>query len=252
MHRAFAAAIAALCGLASIGPAAAGDIIVLSPGATESSLAEIVPLFEKSSGTTVRVSYGPVGALAKRVAGGEPADVVIVADQAADELRQKGKLVPGSEVVVAKVGVGVFVKKGAPKPDISSLNAFLTSLANAKSISYSDPALGGSAANYVASLMDSLDVTGAIKPKTKLVPPAKPALDLIANGGADFGLNQISEIMADPRLELVGPLPAEVQNYTRYVASIATSSTQKEAAKALIAFLATSPAVAIMKSKGFE
>lgn len=252
MNRAIAAAIAALCGLASIEAAAAADIICVSPGATESSLAEIIPGFEKSSGQTVKVSYGSVGSLVKRIAAGEAADVVIVSEQAADELRQKGKLVPGSEVVIAKVGVGVFVKKGAPKPDISSLNAFLSSLANAKSISYSDPALGGSAANYVASLMDSLDVTGAIKPKTKLVPPAKPLADLIANGGAEFGMNQISEILADPRLELVGPLPAEVQNYTRYVASIAVASAQKDAGKALIAYLASDAAAALMKSKGFE
>jgi molybdate transport system substrate-binding protein len=252
MNRVIAAAVAALLGFAAAGNAAAAEIISVSPGATESSLAELVPQFEQSSGNKVKVVYGPAGALADRVKAGEAVDVAILAEPAAEALRKLGKLVTGSETVVAKVGVGVFVRKGDPKPDISSLDAFLRSLMSAKSISYSDPALGGSAANYVGNLMASLDVTGAIKPKTKLVPPAKPLNDLIANGGADFGLNQIAEILADPRLELVGPLPAEIQNYTRYVASVVATSQQQDVGKALIAFLAAPAASAVWTAKGFE
>jgi molybdate transport system substrate-binding protein len=253
MNRAIAIAAAALlCAPVAAGYAGAAEIVCLSPGATESSLSEIVPQFEQASGHQVKVSYGSVGALANRVKNGEAADVVILAAPVAEELRAAGKLVAGSEVVVAKVGVGVFVRKGDPKPDVSSLAAFMSALQAAKAISYSDPALGGSAANYVAGLMNTLDVTGAIKPKTKLVPPAKPLADLVAGGGADFGLNQISEILADPRLELVGPLPAEIQNYTNYVASVAASSRQPDAGKALIDYLASPPAAAVMRSKGFE
>jgi molybdate transport system substrate-binding protein len=251
MNRAIAA-MAALLSFAAAGAAGAAEITVLSPGATESSLSELVPQFEQSSGHKVKVVYGPAGALADRVKAGEAADVAILSEPAADALRKLGKLVAGSETVVAKVGVGVFVRKGDPKPDISSVDAFLRSLANAKSISYSDPALGGSAANYVGNLMASLDITGSIKPKTKLVPPAKPLNDLIANGGADFGLNQIAEILADPRLELVGPLPAEIQNYTRYVASVVTTSQQPDIGKALIAFLAAPGASVVWTAKGFE
>jgi len=91
---------------------------------------------------------------------------------------------------------------------------------NAKVISYSDPKLGGTAANYVGQLMSSLDVTGSIGPKTKLTPPSKPLADFVASGGADFGLNQITEILQDPRLELVGPLPADIQFYTEYAAGV--------------------------------
>jgi molybdate transport system substrate-binding protein len=253
MNRAIAWAVAALSfGIAAVGTAGAAEIICLSPGATESPLSELVSQFEQSSGHKVTVAYGPAGALADRVKTGEAVDVAILAEPASDALRKLGKLVAGSETVVAKVGVGVFVRKGDPKPDISSVDAFLRSVMAAKSISYSDPSLGGSAANYVANLMASLDITGAIKPKTKLVPPAKPLNDLIANGGADFGLNQIAEILADPRLELVGPLPAEIQNYTRYVASLVATSRQQDVGKALITFLAAPAASVVWTSKGFE
>jgi molybdate transport system substrate-binding protein len=154
--------------------------------------------------------------------------------------------------VIAKVGVGVFVPKGAPKPDIATVEAFLHSVTNAKAIAYSDPALGGTAANYVGRLMNSLDTTGSIKAKTKLTPPSKPLADFVVGGGADFGLTQITEIFADPRLELAGPLPAPIQYYTLYAASLVASSEHQDIGRALIAFLAAPTAAAVMRTKGFE
>jgi molybdate transport system substrate-binding protein len=178
-------------------------------------------------------------------------DVALVGSSAADELIKLRKFAAGSKVVIARVGVGVFVRKGDPKPDISSRDAFVRSVMNAKIISYSDPKLGGTAANYVGRLMDSLDVTGSIGPKTKLTPPSKPLADFVASGGADFGLSQITEILQDARLELVGPLPAEIQFYTDYAAGVMVSSQHSDVGKALIAFLATPAASGLMKSKGF-
>lgn len=230
----------------------AAEIKVFSPGATEGAFSVLLPQFEKASGHKVTIKYGPVGALVDRVRKGEAADVAILSEPAAEELRKQEKLVAGSEVVVAKVGIGVFVRKGDPKPDISSVDAFLRSLAAAKSIAYANPALGGSTSILVGNLMNSLDASGSIKAKTKLVAPAKPLLDLIAGGGADFGFNPISEILPDPRLELVGPLPAPMQKYTRYVASLVATSQQQDAVKALFAFLTSPAAVAVMKTKGFE
>ena len=165
---------------------------------------------------------------------------------------KRGKLVAGSETVVAKVGIGAFVRKGDPKPDISSVDAFLRALGGAKVIAYADPSLGGSTSILVGELMKSLDITGSIGPKTKLVPPAKPLLDLVAGGGVDFGFNPISEILPDPRLELVGPLPAPIQKYTRYVASLVEGSPQPDAFKALVAFLSSPEAAALLRTKGFE
>ncbi len=253
MSRTIVAAVATLlCAVSIAGSAGAAEIICISPGATESSLAELTPQFDQSSGNRVMVGYGSAGSLVTRVKSGEAVDVAILAEPAVKDLIQQGKLVAGTQTVVAKVGVGVFVRKGDPKPDISTVEAFQRSVAAAKSISYSDPTLGGSAANYVANLMATMDITGSIKPKTKLVPPAKPLNDLIASGGADFGLNQIAEILADPRLELVGPLPAEIQNYTRYVASVVATSREQDAARALITYLASPASAAVWRSKGFE
>jgi molybdate transport system substrate-binding protein len=181
MYRALSLAAGVLLYAATVtNHANAAEIKVLSPGATEGAFSVLLPQFEKASGHKVTIKYGPVDALANRVRKGEAADVAIWSEPAAEELRKQEKLVAGSEVVVAKVGIGVFVRKGDPKPDISSVDAFLRSLAAAKSIAYANPALGGSTSILVGNLMNSLDTSGSIKAKTKLVAPAKPLLDLIA------------------------------------------------------------------------
>jgi molybdate transport system substrate-binding protein len=251
MFRAISAAALLLCVTDAPNQANAAEITLLSPGAVGSSLRELVPQFEQASGHKVKVGYSPALALVDKLKQGEIADVAIVGSSAADELMKLGKFAKESKVVIARVGVGVFVRRGDPKPNISSSDAFLRSVMNAKAISYSDPKLGGTAANYVGRMMNSLDVTGSIGPKTKLTPPAKPLADFVANGGADFGLTQITEILQDPRLELVGPLPEEIQFYTVYAAGVMAASRQQDAGKALIAFLAMPAASAVMKSKGF-
>jgi molybdate transport system substrate-binding protein len=247
----FAAAVL-LCASTAFDRAGAAELKVLSPGATESSLSEILPQFERATEHKLKIEYGPVGALANRVKKGEAVDVVILSEPVAEELRKDSVVVAGSEALIAKVGVGVFVRKGAPKPDISSMAAFMRAISNARIIAYADPKLGGSASIYVGNLMESLDVTGSIGPKTKLVPPAKPLLDLVAKGDVEFGFGPISEILPDPRLEVVGPLPAEIQNYSKYVAGVVTTSKQHDAGKALIAYLASPAATAVFKTKGFE
>jgi molybdate transport system substrate-binding protein len=254
MGRAISLAAAALllCVSVAVCDASAAEIRLMSPGAVSTSLDELIPQFEKSSGHQVTVGYSPALALVDRLKKGEPTDVAIVGDAAADEFARLGLFVTGSKAVIAKVGVGVFVRRGDPKPDVSTPEAFMRSVMNAKAISYSDPKLGGTAANYVGQLLGSLDITGSIGSKTKLTPPSKPLRDFVAGGGADFGLNQITEIVADARLELVGPLPAAYQYYTLYAAGVMTKSQHPDVGTALIAFLASPAASAVMKSKGFE
>jgi len=247
-----ALAMALLPCLLAAGRGHAAEIILVSPGAVSSSLTELIPQFEQSSGHKVTVRYSPALALADRIAKGEAADVAILGEPAADKLIQAGRLTAGSKVVVANVGVGVFVRRGAAKPEIGTVDAFRSAVTNAQAIAYSDPALGGTAANYVGGLMASLDTGGAIKAKTRLTLPSRPLADFVVAGGADFGLTQITEILADPRLELVGPLPAPMQYYTRYAASLVASSESQDAGKALIAFLASPAAAAVMRTKGFE
>jgi molybdate transport system substrate-binding protein len=241
-----------LCALAAPNRLDAAELKIFSPGSTEVAFSQLLPGFEKISGHKISIEYGPVGALAARVGKGEAVDVAILSEPATEALRRQGKLVAGSTVEIAKVGIGVFVRKGDPKPDIGSVDAFLRALTSARLIAYADPALGGSTSILVGELMSSLDVTGSIGPKTKLVPPAKPLLDLVAGGGVDFGFNPISEILPDPRVELVGPLPGPIQKYTLYVASLVEGSRQQDAFKALVAFLTSPEAAAVLHAKGFE
>ena len=252
MGRAFSSVAAVLLFVSSASHAVAAEIKLLSPGAMMSSLKELVPQFEKSSGHKVTVTYAPALAIAERVKNGEAADVAIMGKGSADALDNLGKLSAGSKIVIARVGVGVFVRRGDPKPDVSSVEAFKSALMSAKTITFSDPALGGSASNYVSGLLDSLDPTGSVKAKTKLAMQYRSLADLVAGGGADFGLNQVAEIVADPRLELVGPLPAPIQRYTQYVAAVVAVSGSQSAGKELVGFLASPAAAEVMRPKGFE
>jgi molybdate transport system substrate-binding protein len=253
MNRILALARASLlCLVAGMGHANAAEITCLSPGALESAFSILIPQFEQASGHKIVLDYASAGVVAGRIGKGETVDVVILPEPALDALRQQGKLAAGGELTIARVGVGVFVRKGDPRPDVGSVETFRRSLLSAGSIAYSDPALGGTAANYVAGLMGRLGIAAEMTPKTRLVPPAKPLADLVAGGGAEFGLNQISEILADPRLDLVGPLPAEIQSYTRYAAGLLAAGTKQAAGKAWIDFLVAAQSAAIMRAKGFE
>jgi len=144
------------------------------------------------------------------------------------------------------------VRRGDPKPDVSTADAFRRALLDAKVIVYSDPALGGSASNYVHELIAKLDTTGEIKPKIKLAVEYRSIANTVAAGGVDLALNQIAEIVADARLELVGPLPQPYQRYTNYAAGVIATSRNQSASKQFIAFMATPEAAAIMRRRGFE
>jgi molybdate transport system substrate-binding protein len=233
-------------------PARADELKLLTPGAVLSSLKELVPAFEQASGHRVQVTLSPALAVADRVKNDEAFDIVITGRGPAEALEKLGKLSAGSVTVISRVGVGVFVRRGDPKPDVSSADAFRRALLDAKVIVYSDPALGGSASNYVHELIAKLDTTGEIKPKIKLAVEYRSIANTVAAGGVDLALNQIAEIVADARLELVGPLPAPYQRYTNYAAGVIATSRSQDASRAFIAFMATPEAAAIMRRRGFE
>jgi molybdate transport system substrate-binding protein len=211
----------------------------------------LIPDFEKSSGHKVTVAYGTAGAVADRVQKGEAADIVINSVPMIDRLQAQGKVVAGSRVIIAKVGVGAFVRKGAVKPDISSADAFKRSMLAARSIAYPDPARGGASGIYVASLLERLGIAAEMKPKTELS-TLGTLYASVANGEVEIGFNQISEILAQPTVELVGPLPSAIQNYTQFVPGIVTGSNQSDAARALVTFLSSPVAQTVLKAKGFE
>jgi len=199
----------------------------------------------------VTVSYGTAGAVADRIQKGEAADIMINSVPMIDRLQAQGQIVAGSRVIVAKVGVGVFVRKGAVKPDISSTDAFKRAMLAARSIAYPDPAGGGASGIYVASLLERLGIAAEMKPKTRLS-TLEALYASVASGDVEIGFNQISEILAQPTIELAGPLPPEIQNYTQFAPGIVTGSSQADAGRALVTFLYSPAAQAVLKAKGFE
>lgn len=231
--------------------AAAVEIKVLTAGAFKQVLLALVPDFEKQTGHKVTVENDTVGALTKRIEGGEVFDVAVLTPRAVDDLAAKGKFAAGSRQNLARVGVGVVVREGTPKPDISSVDAFKKSLLAAKSVAYIDPAAGGSSGIYVSGLLDKLGIGPEVKAKAKLIPGGAVAAH-IAKGEAEVGIHQISEILPVKGIVLVGPLPAEIQNYTVYAAGVGASAKQAEAAKALIKALSGAAAAEVLKSKGME
>jgi len=224
---------------------------VLTAGAFKSAVVALVPEYEKASGHKVLVENDTTGAVTKRIDAGETFDVVVTTPAAIDDLVTKGKVVAGSLTKLARVGVGVMVKAGAPKPDVSTVDAFKKSVLAAKSVSYIDPASGGSSGIYVAKLLEWLGIADQVKPKEKLKQGGYVA-DLISSGEAELGIHQISEIVPASGVTLVGPLPKEIQNYTVYAAGIGATTSQADAARALIAVLSGPSAQALFKSKGMD
>ena len=241
----------ALLGITVASTASAVEIKLLSASALHPAIDALIPDFEKSSGHKVTVGYGTAGAVAGDVQKGEPADIVISSVPMIDRLQAQGKVLAGDPVIMAKVGVGAFVRKGDAKPDISSVDAFRRSMLAARSIAYPDPAGGGASGIYLAGLLEQLGIAAEMKPKTKLSTLAT-LYTSVASGEVEIGFNQVSEILAQPTVELVGPLPQAIQNYTQFIAGIVMGSGQLDAARALVTFLYSPEAKTVLKAKGFE
>jgi molybdate transport system substrate-binding protein len=249
MERLAILATAAL--IAATGSAPAAEIDALITTAMKAAIDELVPPFERANGHTVRVSYGPTGGVARRFVGGEPADVIVIEAAALDELIKQGKVLPG-RTDVARTGIGIAVRKGAPKPDVSSAEALKRALLAAKSIGHTAPAGGGITAAHVMKLFEKLGIAAEVTPKVKLAAggPQGRVSVLVSSGEAEIGLQQVSELMSNPEVEVIGMLPAELQQITIYSAGVTTGAKQPEAAKAFIRHLAAPDAMTIYKTKG--
>jgi molybdate transport system substrate-binding protein len=250
-----AAAMAAgllLCSVAT-GTAVAEpvEVTVLTSVALQSALDELAPQFERSTGNKLKLGYSLIADIKKRVLAGETADVIILSKPAMDDLQKQDKLAPGSIANVAGTPVAVAVKAGAPKPDISSVDALKRSLLAAKSVVYADPAKGGASGVHFAHVVDQLGIAEQLKSKTILVPGAQAA-DVVAKGDAEIGIGQASEIVPVAGAELVGPLPPELGSVTEFTAGIGTGSKAAGAAKSFIQFLTGPIAAPVFKSKGLD
>ena len=241
---------AALC-LTGLSQATATELKVLSAGAFKQVVLALVPDFEKQTGHRITVDNDTAGGLQKRIEGGEAFDVAVITPGVVDDLIAKGKIAAASRINLASVGVGVVVKEGAPKPDVSTVDAFKRALLAAKSVAYIDPASGGSSGIYIDKLLERLGIADQIRPKATLKKGGHVA-DLIVSGEAELGLHQISEIVPVKGASLVGPLPKEIQNTTIYAAGLGASAKNKDAAEALIKAFSSPAAAAVLKSKGME
>lgn len=249
MHMSYAAIVAAVLSFGC--PADAAEIKVLSAGAFKQVVLALVPGFEKQTGHKVSVDNGTAGELKKRIEGGEAFDVTIITPAVIDELSAAGKVAAGTKTTLASVGVGVMVKAGAPKPDISTVDAFKKAVLTAKTVAYIDPASGGSSGVYLEKLFEKMGIADQVKPKAKLKNGGYVA-DLIKSGEAELGIHQISEIVPVKEVTLVGPLPKEIQNTTTYAGGLSPSPKDKGAAAAFLKYLAGPDAAAVLKSKGMD
>jgi molybdate transport system substrate-binding protein len=245
--------VAAALSLLIHGGASAAEVKVLITTAMKAAIDELGPAFETAAGHTLRITYGPSGALAKRIAGGEAVDLVILAG-GIDDLIKQGKVSADGRRDIARVRIGVAVRKGAPKPDIATVDAFKRTLLAAKSVAYVDPAAGGASGIYLAKMLARLGLLAEVNAKARLARGGTEDMvsAIVARGEAEIGLQQISEIMSVAGADLVGPLPDELQTVTVYTAGVPVSAQQTDAAVAFIRHLTSPAAAAVYKTKGLD
>ena len=251
--RTVATMFATLVVLAQTCVAGAAEIKVLSAVVMRPVLGDLAVEFERTTGHKVTIDFATAGVLRNRIQGGEMADVTILPKPAMDALLKEAKVIPGSEVILARGTVGVAVRAGAPKPDISSVEGFKRSLLAAKSIVYADPAQGGASGIHFARVLEHLGIAEQMKPKTKLIASAGAA-EVVVKGEAEIAVSGTMDLLSVPGAEFVGPLPAELQNTTDFVyfAAILVGTKDADAAKALIKHLLAPAAARTIKAKGME
>ena len=218
-------------------PASAEEVKVQSAGAVRAIVTELAEAFRQETGHTVALSFGTVGVSRTRLAGSEPLDVVIMTDVAIDDAIREGRVVAGSRTDLARTGMGVGVREGAPRPDIGTPEAFKASLLAARSLVYVDPAQGATSGIHFKSVLERLGIADAVRPKTQLVPGGYPA-EKVASGEAELVVHQISEIVPVKGVVMVGPLPGDLQKITVYSAGLAARSHQGALGRAFMEFLA--------------
>jgi molybdate transport system substrate-binding protein len=242
MHRRFALAVLTVIPLSlSTTYAGAADIKVLAAGAVEEPFRHLMTDFAKETGNKVEASFGSVGAMQGKLKAGEKPDVIVLSSAAMDELDKAGTLVSTTRAELGRAVAGVAVKTGAKEPDISTPDAFKKTLLTAAKVTYTDPAAGGTTGIYLTGLLQRLGVTDEIKKKALLESGGSAVAAAVAKGDAEIGITFISELLPNKGVKVVGAIPQPIGLIVGYVAAVSTSSTQGDAARALISYL-TRPA----------
>ena len=228
--------------------AQAAEIKVLSSNGVHSVMVEMVPAFERATGHKVSVDYYTANQAVAKVKAGEAADLVIITRPTIDGLLKEGKVVAGSDKNLGRSGVGVAIRAGLPKPDISTPEALKKALLAAKSITFTKT---GASGIHFMKVADRLGIAEQVNAKAK-VPEGGAVGPLVARGEAEMAVQQIPELKAVKEIQYVGPLPNELQNYTLFTAGVLTGARQAETAKAFLDFITTPAAVKVFASKGLE
>ena len=239
--------------LLAVGIAAeAAEVKVLSGIGMRPVMEDLGPKFERATGHKLAITFAGLDAVVKRVQEGETADVVIIVRQGIDSLVKDGKAAAGNVTVIARSGVGVAVRKGALKPDISSPEALKRTLLAAKSITYGNPAWNSPGGSHFAKVLDRLGIANEMKSKTVFLPKPGPVGVLVANGEAEIGVQQLPNLISVAGIEIVGLLPGDLQDTIILAAAIMGSARDPAASKALVNFLRTPEAAIVIKANGME
>jgi molybdate transport system substrate-binding protein len=229
---------------------------ILCAGAMHPIIDELAGAIERLAGKPVAVRYASSGGVKALVMEGEPADIVITTAAVIDELGRHGKTLPLTAIALARSSIGVAVRAGAARPDIGSVESFMRALREAKSIAIADPVTGSPSGNHLVAVFDRLAMTAELHGKIKRVGGGAGGVvvvgDVVANGEAEIGLQQIAEFLSVPGLVLVGPLPSELQHITVFSAAVAAAAADVLMARRLVALLASPEAAAVIATKGME
>jgi molybdate transport system substrate-binding protein len=242
------AAISVIFAFAHTVPAGASEVTVWAQRSIATVLAEVGPKFEQQTGHKLKVTYDLTANFVRRMDGGEAFDILVSGVPGAiDGLVRRGKVIADTRTALVRSGIGMEVRAGAPKPDISSVDAFKRALLNAKSIGYL-PAGSGA---YIAELLERLEIADAIKAKVTR-PETDIVSEMVAKGELEIGMVVITQILTTPGVDFVGPLPPELQHYVEFVAGVSANSKVRPAAMELLKFLKGPIAVPVIRSQGME
>ncbi len=239
--------------LAAAAPVRAAEINAFVSTAIKAVTDELLPPFERANGCTIRASYAPSGALIPRFERGEPVDVFLTDSAALDALIRAGKIV-GGRIDLARTGIGIAVRKGAPRPDVATPQALKRALLAATTVGYASPAGGSITAAHIMGVFERLGIAAEMTPKARLSAggPNGRVSVLVSSGQAEIGLQQVSELMSNPGVEVIGMLPAELQQITIYSAGVTAGAREADAARAMIKALTAPSAAPVYKARGLE
>ena len=251
-----AVAVLAMCAgfiflLAQKTPAQGTELLVFVSDGIKPSVEELTPQIEHSIGRKLTTQFNSSKALKDKIQSGEPFDAAILSSDAIDDLIKQGKIAPGSRTNIARTGMGVGVRAGAPKPDVSTPEALKRTLLSARFITFNP---SGASAPHVYDIFQRLGIAENVKSKLILkenAEPGRPQMD-VAEGKADLVITLIPEIKFFKGVELAGPVPADLQSYISFAGGVATNSHNADAAKALIKFVTSPAAAPTLKAKGEE